>query len=119
MMSWLSGKAGRVVTLTWPTNDSIIEQASTNSISFDPPGTYSVLDDQVLRAIAVGGPKEHSTSIYLANLRQAISTGVSTAAFVKIITLPYAVHRASLLLGNAGFATLEFTQRFVSRAKLL
>ena len=32
-------------------------------------------------------------------------------------TLPYAANRTSLLPGNAGFATLEFTQRFVMDQK--
>ena len=32
-------------------------------------------------------------------------------------TLPYAANHTSLLPGNAGFATLEFTQRFVMDQK--
>jgi hypothetical protein len=114
-MGWLSGKPRRIITLTWPTNDYLIEQATASS--YEPLGTYSVLDDQVLRAVTVREPNEHFTSIYLARLHQAIATGASTVAFIKMTMLPYAAHRTSLLPGNAGFATLEFAQRFVMDQK--
>lgn len=110
-MGWLSGQPHRIITLTWPTNDPLIQKATASS--YEPLDTYSILDDQVLRAVTVREPNEHVTSIYLARLHQAKSTGASTFTFMKMTTLPYAAHRTSLLPGNAGFATLEFTQRFV------
>lgn len=111
-MDWLSGKPCKIITLTWPANDAIIEQACAHS--YEPPGTWSVLDDQILRGFAVREPDNPHTSVYLAGLRQAISSGASTATFKKIATLPFTAHRTSLLPDNRGFVTLEFSQLCVN-----
>jgi hypothetical protein len=110
---WLAGRPRKVITMVWPSNDALLDQA----LNLCYGGTWSVLDDQVLYAFAVRKPHEQYTVIYLAKLHQAISTGSPTAAFEKIATIPFAVHRTALLQNNAGFATLEHIQQYTMSAK--
>lgn len=116
-MNWLSGKPQRVIPLLWPENHPL-----------DPYGPWSVLDDQVLHTFTVRDPDQQSSAIYLAKLYEIAQAGqgTTTAAFVKIATLPNAVHRVALLPDRAGFISLEFTREqvlslahaFVARAHL-
>lgn len=105
-MNWLSGKPGITITLTWPEDDSIIQLEIGNSYAI---GKFSILDDQVLRFFIY----KQSTSIYLAKLYEAVSNRAASIAFVKIATLPYAVHRISLLPNKVGFASLNFIKQCV------
>ena len=111
-MSWLSGKPVRVLSLLWPEHDAIIQRTSDGD-GYKRSGSYSVLDDQVLRAFYIHESNERSSTIYLAKIHDAIATNGTTVPFVRLATIPYVVHRIALLPGRAGFASLEFDKEYV------
>jgi len=113
-MTWLSGKPRRVLSLHWPENDPVVQRARSHPQRWEPPGTYNVLDDQVLRTFTprVDEPNGRP-SVYLAKIYEAIASGATAVAFVKIATLPHLVHSVALLPGRVGFVSLEFTKEYV------
>lgn len=117
-MTWLSGKPRTFISLRWPTDDPIIEtlkqQLRRHEASPFTLCPYSVLDDQILRAVVRGGHSPNSY-IYLARKNEAIANDTQQVTFTVCAVLPYVVHQAALLPDRAGFVSLTFDKEYVQK----